>query len=127
MPVSLKMVGLVVADMARSLAFYRRLGLDLPAGADAQPHVELTLPGDLVFFWNAAFVTTDDPGREAPSGGYRIIVEFALDDRGAVDAAYADLTGLGHRGHRAPFTSSFGAYMAMVDDPDGNTVLLAAG
>lgn len=127
MPVSLKMVGLVVADMARSLAFYRRLGLDLPAGADAQPHVELTLPGGLVFFWNAAFVTTDDPGREAPSGGYRIIVEFALDDRGAVDAAYADLTGLGHRGHRAPFTSSFGAYLAMVDDPDGNTVLLAAG
>ena len=127
MPVSLRMVGLVVADMARSLAFYRRLGLDLPAGADAQPHVELTLPGGLRFFRDPAFVTTDDPGWETPSGDYRIIVEFALDDRGAVDAAYADLTGLGHRGHRAPFTSSFGAYLAMVDDPDGNTVLLATG
>lgn len=38
-------IGLIVSDMAASLAFYRRLGLDIPAGADSEPHVEHTLPG----------------------------------------------------------------------------------
>ncbi len=33
-------VGIVVADMARSLAFYRELGFDLPASDDSEPHVE---------------------------------------------------------------------------------------
>jgi uncharacterized glyoxalase superfamily protein PhnB len=56
-----------------------------------------------------------------------VIVEFFVEGRGAVDAAYARLTGEGYRGHRAPFVSSFGAYMAMVDDPDGNTIMIAAG
>ncbi|MEU7604906.1 VOC family protein, partial [Streptomyces sp. NPDC041003] len=35
----LDMIGLVVSDMAASLAFYRRLGLDVPADADGLPHV----------------------------------------------------------------------------------------
>ena len=43
MTVRFNLVGIVVADMAASLAFYRRLGLDIPAEADAEPHVELTL------------------------------------------------------------------------------------
>ena len=35
MDLRLSVIGLVVADMAATLAFYRRLGLDLPAEADA--------------------------------------------------------------------------------------------
>ena len=37
-------IGLVVADMGRALAFYRSLGLDVPADGDDQPHVEVPLP-----------------------------------------------------------------------------------
>ena len=37
-------IGLVVADMGRALAFYRTLGLDVPADADDQPHVDVPLP-----------------------------------------------------------------------------------
>jgi catechol 2,3-dioxygenase-like lactoylglutathione lyase family enzyme len=33
----LDLVGIVVRDMARSLAFYRELGVDLPSEADRQP------------------------------------------------------------------------------------------
>ena len=44
MPPKLDMVGMVVQDMARTLAFYRQLGLEIPAGADSEPHVESTLP-----------------------------------------------------------------------------------
>ena len=45
-------IGLVVADLAASLAFYRRLGLDIPADAESSPHVELTLPGGLRIAWD---------------------------------------------------------------------------
>jgi catechol 2,3-dioxygenase-like lactoylglutathione lyase family enzyme len=121
------MVGIIVEDMARSLAFYRQLGLDIPAEADDRTHVEFPLADGLTLFWNAFFVVTDDPGRAPPAGGYRMVLEFFLESQGAVDAKYAELIDLGHRGHRAPFVASFGAYMAMVDDPDGNTILITAG
>lgn len=41
---TLDLIGIVSGDLPRSLAFYRRLGLDIPADADAAPHVEVTLP-----------------------------------------------------------------------------------
>ncbi len=46
------MIELVVVDMAASLAFYRRLGLDIPADADEAPHVEVALPGGLRLTWD---------------------------------------------------------------------------
>jgi len=127
MALQLSMIGLFVEDMGRSLAFYRRLSLEVPAGADDQPHVEVTMEDGVTFFWDATFVRTYDPDREPPSGGYRMLPEFFLAGREAVDATYAEMTGHGYRGHRAPFETAFGAYMAMVDDPDGNTVLITAG
>jgi catechol 2,3-dioxygenase-like lactoylglutathione lyase family enzyme len=49
----LDLVGLVVADMAASLAFYRRL--DIATDADTEPHVEVALPGGM----RLGFDTTD--------------------------------------------------------------------
>ena len=49
----LDMIGIVVADMAVSLAFYRRLGLEIPADADTAPHVDLILPGGVRLAWDA--------------------------------------------------------------------------
>jgi len=40
---TLNVIGLVVTDMAATLAFYRRLGLDIPAAADTAPHAEVVL------------------------------------------------------------------------------------
>ncbi len=51
MQARLDAVGLVVKEMPRSLAFYRRLSLDVPPEADGQPHVEHTLPGGLRLLW----------------------------------------------------------------------------
>lgn len=39
MSVQLSMVGLMVGDMAAALTFYRRLGLAIPEGAEAQRFV----------------------------------------------------------------------------------------
>ena len=55
MNLRLSLVELVVADMAASLAFYRRLGLDIPTDADQQPHVDVDLGGGV----RLAFDTED--------------------------------------------------------------------
>lgn len=38
---------LVVSDMAATLAFYRRLGLEIPPEADDQPHADADLGAGL--------------------------------------------------------------------------------
>jgi predicted lactoylglutathione lyase len=127
MSAQLKMVGLMVEDMARSLSFYRRLGLEIPEGAEDQEHVEVEIGNGVVLFWDAVFAESYDPGREEAKGGYRVLLEFFVGDAEGVDTRYAELVADGHRGHKAPFGTQFGAHMAMIDDPDGNTLLLTAG
>jgi hypothetical protein len=55
------------------------------------------------------------------------MLEFFVDGDEAVNAKYEELTGAGYRGRRPPFRTDFDAWMALVDDPDGNTVLVTAG
>ena len=57
---------------------------------------------------------------------YRIILEFYLEGRKALDAKYQELTGYGYDGHCAPYDVTPELRFAMVDDPDGNTILLSA-
>jgi catechol 2,3-dioxygenase-like lactoylglutathione lyase family enzyme len=93
MTLRLDLLGLVTADMAASLAFYRRLGLDLPAGADHDPHVDIVLPGGLRLAWDTVeTVRSFDPGWTAPQGGHRTALAFRCDDAAEVDTVYADLT-----------------------------------
>ena len=97
-------IGLVVADMGRSLAFYRRLGLDVPADADAQPHVEAALPGGLRIAWDTVeTIRSFDPGWEPPAGGDGMGLAFACDSPAEVDAVYAELVDAGYEGHLKPW------------------------
>jgi uncharacterized glyoxalase superfamily protein PhnB len=124
---SLDFIGLTVADLPASLRFYRRLGIDVPAGADTEPHAEATLPNGLRLAWDtAAGAASLDPGREAPSGGYRIALAFRCADPAEVDATYADLVEAGYRGHAKPWDAFWGQRYATVLDPDGNGVDLYA-
>jgi predicted lactoylglutathione lyase len=120
------MVVLLVEDMARSMAFYRRLGVEFPTGAEDRPSVVVPI-GDAHQLVLTTTFAANDPDREAPSGGSRIMIEFFVDGHPAVDNAFAELTAAGYHGRREPFTTSFDAYMCLVDDPDGNTVLVTAG
>jgi catechol 2,3-dioxygenase-like lactoylglutathione lyase family enzyme len=128
MKLQLALVELVVADMAATLAFYRRVGVDIPPDADKEPHVDVGLPGGL----RLAFDTEDtirsfDPQwSRPPGGGHRAALAFACDSPAAVDAAYADLTGAGYEGHLAPWDAFWGMRYAVVHDPDGTPVDLFA-
>lgn len=121
------LIGLVVADMARSLEFYRRLGLDVPEGAEGEPHVELTLDGGMRLAWDTIeTIRSFDPAWSPPSGGHRIGLAFACATPDEVDAVFADLVGAGHVGHLAPWDAFWGQRYAAVLDPDGNSVDLFA-
>ena len=123
----LDLIGLVVADMARSLAFYRRLGLEVPPEADGQPHVEAALPGGLRLAWDTVeTIRSFDPDWAPPGGGHRIGLAFRLDAPADVDHAYAELVALGYAGHKAPWDAFWGQRYAIVHDPDGNPVDLFA-
>ncbi|MEV5974666.1 VOC family protein [Streptomyces sp. NPDC051921] len=124
----LDVIGLVTADMAASLAFYRLLGLDVPAGAEDAPHVEVTLPGGLRVLWDTEDVVRSfDPDRVRPAaGGDRVALAFRCADPGRVDAVYETLTAAGHRGHLKPWDAVWGQRYAVVLDPDGTGVSLYA-
>jgi predicted lactoylglutathione lyase len=120
------MVVLLIEDLPRSLAFYRRLGVEFPPDADQRVDVQVPIGDNHQLVLTTSFVQVD-LDRQPPSGGSRVMLEFFVDGNDAVDAKYAELMDAGYQSRRAPFTTYFGAYMCLVDDPDGNTVLVTAG
>jgi catechol 2,3-dioxygenase-like lactoylglutathione lyase family enzyme len=126
MSLELAMVGLMVSDMPAALTFYRRLGIDIPPEADGQRFVMHRMDSGVTLFWDTYFASTYDPAFERPPLGYQVMLEFFLADNATVDAKYAELVDLGYHGRAAPVQTN-GPYAAMVDDPDGNVVLLTAG
>ena len=68
-----------------------------------------------------------DANNLASSGGYGIVLEFYLESREAVDAKYQALVDFGYESHFAPYETPLKTYFAMINDPDGNSILLSAG
>jgi uncharacterized glyoxalase superfamily protein PhnB len=128
MPLRLAVIELVVADMAATLAFYRRVGLDVPPDADAEPHVEADLGGGVKVAWDTEeTVRSFDAGWTRPAkGGHRVALAFDCASPEDVDRTYADLTGAGYEGHLAPWDAFWGMRYAVVHDPDGTPVDLFA-
>jgi catechol 2,3-dioxygenase-like lactoylglutathione lyase family enzyme len=121
------LIGLVVADMAASLAFYRRLGLEVPAEADGEPHVEAALPGGLRFAWDTVeTIRSFDPEWTKPSGGPAVGLAFACSSPSEVDKTHASLVAAGYHSHKDPWDAFWGQRYATVEDPDGNAVDLFA-
>lgn len=127
MQARLDVIGLVVEDMPRSLAFYRHLGLDLPTEADHQPHVEAALPGGLrLAFDTVETIRSFDPGWEPRKGSNRVSLAFRVNAPADVDSAYDEVVALGYHGHKAPWDAFWGQRYAIVHDPDGNGIDLFA-
>ncbi|GGQ03727.1 glyoxalase [Streptomyces griseomycini] len=120
-------IGLVVSDMAASVAFYRRLGLAFPEGAEKQGHTEAELPGGLRLMLDTEeTVRSFRPGWEPPSGGGRTSLALRCDGPAEVDALFAELLDAGCRSELEPWDAVWGQRYAVVLDPDGNGVDLFA-
>ncbi len=121
------MIGIVTSNLAASLTFYRRLGIDIAGGQDDEAHVEATLPGGLRIAWDpVSTIHSFDPSWTPPTGGHRIGLAFACDDPADVDATYAAMSDAGHDGHLEPFDAFWGMRYAVIVDPDGNHIDLFA-
>jgi uncharacterized glyoxalase superfamily protein PhnB len=127
MTLQLELIGIVVADMGKSLAFYRRLGLQVPAEADNEPHVHVQLPGGMLLAWDTIdTIRSFDPDWTRPAGGAPISLAFGCPGPAEVDARYDELVKSGYAGHKPPWDAFWGQRYAIVKDPDGNDVALFA-
>ena len=127
MGIRISLVELVVADMARSLAFYRLLGLAVPAEADEEPHVDFEIGAGMRIAWDTIdTIKSFDASWTSPSGGHRTALAFACDSAAEVDETFARLVAAGHHGHLQPFDAFWGHRYAVLHDPDGIPVDLFA-
>jgi catechol 2,3-dioxygenase-like lactoylglutathione lyase family enzyme len=117
---------LAVADVERSIAFYRdRLGFELEAGFDDPPYATLTLAGTRLSLAEQGHEAEDRPGvaMTAPEDRSRLQVVLVLeveDCRGA----YEELRGEGVEFLAEPFSPPWGGARCFAVDPDGYLVEL---
>jgi catechol 2,3-dioxygenase-like lactoylglutathione lyase family enzyme len=119
--------GIVVSDMARSVAFYRRLGLEFPEGAEREPHVEAPLPGGMRYALDTEEVMRAfDPQWTRPTDGHMVGGAFRCDSPEEVDRVYGELLDAGATAHKEPWDAFWGQRYAQLKDPDGTVIDLYA-
>ena len=114
-------LGIVVSDMAASVAFYSKLGLTFQMYGDE--HAEAALPGGIrVMLDSEGMARSIDPGWSRPVGSHVFSLAFQMPSTDAVDALFGELTAAGHQAVREPWDAEWGQRYAMLHDPDGNGV-----
>jgi uncharacterized glyoxalase superfamily protein PhnB len=118
-------IGTVSADLARSAAFYRLLGVDVPE-PDGD-HLDVTLPSGVRLMWDTRkLIVQLDPEWTPPQGGHAIALAFECASPQEVDEVYARVLEAGFESKQAPFDAFWRQRYATVLDPDGNAVDLFA-
>lgn len=121
----LNAVGIVTADMARSLEFYRLLGLGVPDTPEAG-HVNIDVAhGMRVMIDSEAEVRKFRSDWDRTTGN-QCALAFECESPAQVDASYARLTEAGFEGEKKPWDAFWGQRYAQVRDPDGVPVDLYA-
>lgn len=129
--VRLDVVALTAADMATTLAFYRRLGCTFADDADAEEHVETDLGGVKLMFdaWPMLLATglvgPDDepPSKDRPRVGASLAGQCGSPAQ--VDELYKAFAADGF-GEMEPWDAPWGQRYAVLRDPDGTQVDLYA-
>lgn len=117
--------GIVAADMARSIRFYRLLGVDL-AETPGEGHVEAELPnGVRLMLDSEETVRSFRPDWERRTGN-QLGLAFECGSPSEVDTTYARVVEAGFDGEKEPFDAFWGQRYAQLADPDGVPVDLFA-
>lgn len=120
------LVGIIVQDMGQALAFYRLLGLDIPAEANEEAHVEYKTPSGFRLAWDTVALMESINGDWQPPTGHRMGLAFLCATAAEVDEIYAKVMAAGYRSHKPPWDAFWGQRYAVVVDPDGNLIDLFA-
>ncbi|WP_424213444.1 VOC family protein [Streptomyces sp. BI20] len=129
MATKLAIINIIAADVPKTLAFYRRLGLDIPASADSMDHVEIPVAPGLVmaFDTEGVYQAFDADWRgPAPRTHERQSLMFRSDTPAEVDALHAALLETGGTPRRPLQDAPWGERYASVLDPDGLEITLVA-
>jgi catechol 2,3-dioxygenase-like lactoylglutathione lyase family enzyme len=121
----LNAIGIVASDMARSIRFYRLLGLDVPETPD-EGHVDAFLPNGVRFMLDTEDVIRSFNPDWQRVAGTQIGIAFECESPAEVDETYARLTGAGFQGTKEPWDAFWGQRYAQLADPDGVEVSLYA-
>ena len=125
MQARLNAIGIVVSDMARSLDFYRRLGLDVPE-TPHEGHVNIDLPNGF-----RLMLDSEDEMRKflpewVSQPGNQFSLAFQCESPAEVDKVYARVTSAGYSGDKEPWDAFWGQRYAKLHDPNGIPVDLYA-
>jgi predicted lactoylglutathione lyase len=121
----LNAIGIVVSDMARSISFYRLLGLDVPETPD-EDHVDTFLPNGVRFMLDAEEMVKGfrpDWNRET---GNQVALAFECESPAQVDELYAKATAAGFEGEKEPWDAVWGQRYGQLQDPNGVPIDLYA-
>ena len=121
----LNAVGIVTSEMARSLEFYRHLGLDVP-DTPGEGHVNIDIAdGIRLMIDSEAEIRKFRPDWDRKMGN-QLALAFQCESPSQVDEVYARLTTAGFQGDKEPWDAFWGQRYAQLRDPDGVPVDLYA-
>jgi uncharacterized glyoxalase superfamily protein PhnB len=121
----LNAIGVVASDMARSIRFYRLLGVDFPETPD-EGHLEARLVGGVRLMLDSEEVMRSFKPDWRRETGNQIGLAFECADPGEVDQVYARVVADGFAGEKEPWDAFWGQRYAQVLDPDGVEISLYA-
>jgi catechol 2,3-dioxygenase-like lactoylglutathione lyase family enzyme len=121
----LNAIGIVASDLARSIRFYRLVGLDVPETPD-EGHIDTFLPNGVRFMLDTEETVRSFAPEWSRETGNQLALAFECASPAEVDDVYARVTGAGFHGEREPFDAVWGQRYASVVDPDGVPVDLYA-
>jgi uncharacterized glyoxalase superfamily protein PhnB len=121
----LNAMGIVVADMERSIDFYRLLGLDLPE-TPGEGHVETKLANGARLMFDTEEIIKSFRPEWTPQAGNQLSLAFECGSPAEVDKTYARMVEAGFHGEKDPWDAFWGQRYAQLADPDGVPVDLYA-
>ena len=121
----LNAIGIAVADLRRSMEFYRLLGLELPEDP-ADGHVEATMANGTRLMFDTEEVIRSFLPAWTRANGNQVSLAFDCGSPSEVDALYARVVAAGFEGEKEPWDADWGQRYALLGDPDGVRVNLYA-
>jgi catechol 2,3-dioxygenase-like lactoylglutathione lyase family enzyme len=121
----LNAIGIVTSDMARSIRFYRLLGLDVPETPD-EGHVDTFLPNGVRFMLDSEDTVRSFRPEWTRETGNQLGLAFECESGSEVDDVYARMVEAGFDGEKEPWDAFWGQRYAQLRDPDGVGVDLYA-
>ena len=125
MPGRLDAIGIVAADIARSVAFYRAVGVDAPEPS-GDDHFEVALPNGLRLMWDTEELIKQIDPTWRRSEGHHVALAFACESHADVDVTFERALAAGGTAKLPPWDAFWGHRYAQLHDPDGQPVDLFA-